>query len=148
MHLASGPCHSTHNTVAGVPFIIISKPRVDISRLGIQSPSASHPLPGEQRPEGILPLTVLKLKLLRVVCCKQREFSVRIYMLKIYAKEVSAGRPSVKLLQNMQVSEGTALVTLCWIVLANNIVLGVIDILLLVVIPVFEGVLRGGEHNT
>ena len=48
----------------------------------------------------------------------------------------------------MQVSEGTALVTLCWIVLANNIVLGVIDILLLVVIPVFEVVFRGGEDNS
>ena len=109
---------------------------MDIARLGRHLPIATQVIPRQYTAEGMLALAVVELGGLTVVGGEHRQLAIGVYVPRTQAETLATIGVIIGLLQNMQILERAAAVTLNGVILAYDVVVIVVDILLLVVIAI------------
>ena len=136
--------HRGHYAVARVALIVVGHPSVDVTRLGRYLPAAAQMIPREYASEGVFALAVIHLGCVAIIGSEHLQLAVGVDVPRIQAETVATPRIIVGLLQDVQILERSAAVVLRGVVLADDIVVGIVDVLFLVVVAVLVLVGRRG----
>ena len=134
--LATRARHHLHIAITYVTTIVVRQPSVHISRIGRHLPIATQVVPREDATKCMLALAILEIGVATIVGGEHLQLTIGISVPRLKAELIALPRIIIGLLQDVQILERSAAITLYGVVLADDIFILIVDIQLLVVVTI------------